>query len=30
MYYSLDLLTGNYTPVDVYYGVNGKYMSVNQ
>jgi ferredoxin len=30
MYYSLDLNTGKYTPVDVYYGVNGEYMQVNQ
>jgi hypothetical protein len=30
MYYSLDLSTGKYTPVDVYYGVNGEYMQVNQ
>lgn len=30
MYYSLDITTGKYTPVDVYYGVNGEYMQVNQ
>lgn len=30
MYYSLDLNTGKYTPLDVYYGVNGEYMQVNQ
>jgi hypothetical protein len=29
-YYSLELDTGEYTPLDVYYGVNGEYMQVNQ
>ena len=28
-YYSLNLDTGEYTPVDVYYGVNNEYMLVN-
>lgn len=29
-YYSLDLKTHKYTPVDVYYGVDNEYMLVNQ
>lgn len=28
MYYSLNTTTGQYTPVDAYYGVNGEYMKV--
>lgn len=28
-YYSLDLTTGEYTPVDVYYGINNEYVQVN-